>query len=63
MNPALALNILFTALDTAQKLAPLIESYRQSGQITEAQQQELYSKLEPLRTGAAFTAPHWQPAP
>lgn len=61
MTPAAILAALNGALALSQALLPLVDQYRQTGEITEAEQAELLAKYNSLKAQAdgQFTGPAW----
>jgi hypothetical protein len=42
-------------------LIPKLQLATSKGEVTVAQQNELLSRIDEIRTGAAFNKPHWKP--
>lgn len=62
MNPLQILAAISASIDLAEKLLPLVDNLKASGQITTEQQQAILDKYHSLRDKAdgQFSGPQWQ---
>lgn len=64
MDPVTILALVDGFLTIVEKLVPAIQQGVQSGQITVAQQKDILSRLDAIRTGSAlWSGPEWKVDP